>query len=127
MNTDLADLLLHTLHLAENECQGKVIVVTGAGRGIGLQIARAFGLLGGSVVIAELSESGQLVAEEICRAGGKAGFVQTDVADLASVRSLAEKTHQAFGPVDILAETTRIAAARCTALRELIEAIEAGC
>ncbi|RPJ50908.1 MAG: SDR family oxidoreductase, partial [Chloroflexi bacterium] len=102
MNTDLSDLIFNVLHLTPNECAEKVIVVTGAGRGIGLQTARAFALLGGSVVIAEISEEGRQAEEAIRRAGGKALYIQTDVADSGSVRRLAGATRQAFGPADIV-------------------------
>ena len=89
MSTVLEDLLFNTLKLQPAECSGKVVVVTGAGRGIGEQVARAFAWLGAEVVIAELSTQGQRVADTICQAGGKALFVQTDVSDSASVDRLA--------------------------------------
>ncbi len=94
MNTNLPDILSNSLHLKPDECAGKVVVVTGAGRGIGLQAARAFALLGGSVVIAELSEEGRQAEAAICREGGKALYVQTDVADQAAVARLLEITHE---------------------------------
>ena len=59
----------------------KVIIVTGAGQGIGEGYARALSAEGARVVIAELNEEqGQRVAKEI----GDALFVRTDVADPAS-------------------------------------------
>jgi NAD(P)-dependent dehydrogenase (short-subunit alcohol dehydrogenase family) len=78
-----------------------VIVVTGAGRGIDLQVARAFAFLGGKVVIAELNEPGKQVEEEIWAEGGKAIYIQTDVSDSVSVTHLAQEAHKQFGPVDI--------------------------
>ena len=102
MSTVLEDLLFNSLKLQPAECSGKVVVVTGAGRGIGEQVARAFAWLGAEVVIAELSTQGQRVADTICQAGGKALFVQTDVSDSASVDRLAQTVHHALGPVSIL-------------------------
>jgi len=102
MSTVLEDLLFNTLKLQPAECSGKVVVVTGAGRSIGEQVARAFAWLGAEVVIAELSTQGQRVADTICQAGGKALFVQTDVSDSASVNRLAQTVHHALGPVSIL-------------------------
>jgi NAD(P)-dependent dehydrogenase (short-subunit alcohol dehydrogenase family) len=101
MEIDLKQML-HNLGLAKDEFQNNVIVVTGAGHGIGLQIARAFAMLGGKVVIAELSEEG-INAEECIRAeAGDAFYIHTDVSDASSVAHLAEKTHARFGPVDFL-------------------------
>ncbi len=72
MNSDLPGLL-NSLLLQPNECAGKVIVVTGAGRGIGKEIARAFAHLKGKVILAELSEEGRQVETDICQTGGE-GF-----------------------------------------------------
>jgi len=119
MSIDLKALLIHSLALTPGEFAGKVVVVTGAGRGIGQQAARAFALLGASVVVAELSPQGQAAAQEICAAGGKALFVQTDVSDSASVGRLAEATHQAFGPADIVVNNAiRIAVAPAAGMPE---------
>ncbi len=101
MNSNLPDLL-KSLLLQPDECAGTVIVVTGAGRGIGQQIARAFAHLKGKVSIAELSEEGRQVETDICQAGGEALYVQTDVSDSTSVQRMLETTRRAFGPVDIL-------------------------
>ena len=65
MAIDLSLLLTHDLQLDPSACAGQVIVVTGAGRGIGFQTARAFALLGGKVVLAELSEAGRAAEEQI--------------------------------------------------------------
>jgi NAD(P)-dependent dehydrogenase (short-subunit alcohol dehydrogenase family) len=101
MNTNLPDLL-KSLLLRPDECAGKVIVVTGAGRGIGQQVARAFAHLKGKVILAELSEEGRQVEAEICQTGGEALYVQTDVSDSTSVQHMLETTRRVFGPVDIL-------------------------
>ena len=101
MNTDLPDLLLNSLQLTPQECAGKVVVVTGAGRGIGEQVARAFAWLNASVVIAEISSQGQVVADDIYRLRGRAIFVQTDFSDSASVQHLVDTVRKNFGPVDI--------------------------
>ncbi len=65
MTIDLSSLLTKDLQLDASACAGQVIVVTGAGRGIGLQTARAFALLGGKVVLAELSEAGREAEKQI--------------------------------------------------------------
>jgi NAD(P)-dependent dehydrogenase (short-subunit alcohol dehydrogenase family) len=102
MSIDLYSLLKDDLKLIPSICAGQVIVVTGAGRGIGLQTARAFALLGGKVILAELSEAGREVEKQIQADGGEAFFVQTDVSDSEAVNRLATMTHDHFGEVTVL-------------------------
>jgi NAD(P)-dependent dehydrogenase (short-subunit alcohol dehydrogenase family) len=90
------------LNLVQGAVEGQVVVVTGGGRGIGLEVVRAFARLGARVVIAELADSGQSAEDEVHRAGGQACFVRTDVSDAESVTALARQADQRFGPVDIL-------------------------
>jgi NAD(P)-dependent dehydrogenase (short-subunit alcohol dehydrogenase family) len=94
--------LLEQLNLEKGIFQNKVIVVTGAGRGIGLQTCQAFALLGGQVVMAEIDPEGKDAAEKIQSESGKAIYIQTDVSDVASVARLVKETHQQLGPVDII-------------------------
>jgi NAD(P)-dependent dehydrogenase (short-subunit alcohol dehydrogenase family) len=98
----LRSILLDQMKLSANAFRDKVIVITGGGRGIGRELARAFALLGGKVVIAELYESGKEVEVEVKQTGGEALFVKTDVANAADVRGLYEAVHAVYGPVDIL-------------------------
>ncbi len=99
----LSDILFSGIGLQLAECAGKVIVVSGSGGGIGLQIARAFAYLGGKVVIAEISEKTGRNAEAMIRSEkGEATFICTDVSGTLSVHNLVEKVHSIYGPVDIL-------------------------
>ena len=80
--------------------EGRSIIVTGAGQGIGEATARAFAAEGGLVTVAELDEAkGAAVAEAIVAEGGKAIFVTTDATDEASVRAMVEAAAKAHGPV----------------------------
>jgi NAD(P)-dependent dehydrogenase (short-subunit alcohol dehydrogenase family) len=82
---------------------GKVVIVTGAGRGIGRGIARVLAEAGAAVTIAELRrEWGEAAVDEIASAGGRARFAQTDVTDDASARASVDGTVAAFGRLDIL-------------------------
>lgn len=80
---------------------GKVVIVTGASRGIGAAIAKEYGKHDMKVVCAARScESGQAVADEIVAAGGEAIFIQTDCSDANAIKILIDKTIQHYGKLD---------------------------
>lgn len=82
---------------------GKIAIVTGAGRGIGREYARALSDAGAQVVVAELDEvNGQETADIIAKEGGQAVFVRTDVSNDASTQAAAQAALDTFGGVDIL-------------------------
>jgi 3-oxoacyl-[acyl-carrier protein] reductase len=83
---------------------GKVAVVTGASKGIGAGIAKAFAAEGASVVVnySSSKEGADKVVAEIVAKGGKAVAVQGSVAKEADVVRLFEETKKAFGGVDVL-------------------------
>ncbi|VVB81441.1 L-rhamnose 1-dehydrogenase (NADP(+)) [uncultured archaeon] len=88
--------------------KNKVVVVTGAGSGIGRAIALAFAKEGASVVIASHHSDGKKVEQEIVKAGGKALFVQADVSGSASVRSMVDGVIKKFKRVDFLVNNAGI-------------------
>jgi 3-oxoacyl-[acyl-carrier protein] reductase len=83
--------------------QGKVAIITGAGRGIGKGIAEAYAKAGAAIACAARSE-GEIreTAAAIVAAGGRAIAIPADVSDFESVQRLVEATVEAFGGVDIL-------------------------
>ena len=82
---------------------GRVALITGAGRGIGKALALGFGREGYRVVVASTTaERNEAVADLIREAGGKALAVTLDVADEASVKQAVAKTLDDFGRVDVL-------------------------
>lgn len=83
--------------------KNKVVVVTGGAKGIGRASALAFAREGGSVAVADLDEkAGKEVVDAITQTGGKAIFVQGDIADEAYVKRLVGETAKAFGGIDVL-------------------------
>src|SRR6202162_6445637 len=87
----------------EKTLEGKIVVVTGASRGIGLAIARKLGGLGAKLSLCARS-AGKLqnVANELKSAGVDVVMVAADVTSPDDIRSLVEETRQAFGAIDIL-------------------------
>ena len=80
------------------EFEGKTALVTGAGSGIGAEIARRLGAAGAKVVVADLNEAAAgEVAAEIEKAGGTAAAVQQDVSDPESVKRSVDFAVERFG------------------------------
>jgi 7-alpha-hydroxysteroid dehydrogenase len=83
--------------------EGKVAIITGAGRGIGAASARALAECGADVVIASRTASDlDVVKEHVVSTGRRAAAVAVDLNDLAAVRSLAEVAREEFGRIDIV-------------------------
>jgi len=82
---------------------GRVALVTGAGRGIGAEIARALAAAGCAVAVSARSESEiSSVAQGIVEVGGQAGAYPCDVTEEGQVERLVGAVTDAFGPIDIL-------------------------
>ena len=88
---------------------GKTVIITGAGKGIGKTAALRFAELGASVAICSRTQSEiEAAAREIEGAGGKALALVTDVADEGQVRAFVERTAEAFGGVDVLVNNAAV-------------------
>src|SRR5262245_38120257 len=71
--------------------QDKVIIVTGAGRGLGSAYAQRLADEGARIVIAEIDRAaGTNTAEELRRAGGESMFIETDVSSEQATKRMAE-------------------------------------
>ena len=88
----------------EKPLDGKVAVVTGAGRNIGRAIALALAADGAAVMVNGRGDMGLIaaVAAEIEDLGGKAAAVLADVSDEAAVKRLVAETVGTFGRLDIV-------------------------
>ncbi len=83
--------------------RGKVVIVTGAGQGIGRACALAFASEGGQVTVADLDENaGRQTVRQITEAGGQAIFVMTDVSKSTDVQNMVSQTTAQFGGLDVL-------------------------
>lgn len=90
---------------------GKVAIVTGAGRGLGRSMACALAEAGAAVTVASrtAAELDTFVAE-VRAAEGRALACQTDITDEESVRRMVQSTLDTFGRVDILVNNSGIVA-----------------
>jgi NAD(P)-dependent dehydrogenase (short-subunit alcohol dehydrogenase family) len=94
-------------------CEGRVVIVTGAGRGIGRAHALAFAAAGAAVVVNDVGVAldgtgadgagpAQQVVDEIVAAGGRAVANTDDVADWAGAQRLVQTAVAEFGRLDVL-------------------------
>jgi len=97
---------------------GKVVIVTGASRGIGKSAALAFAKEGADVVVAARTESAgqhflpgtiQETAEQVRALGRRALPVRVDVSDEQSVEQMVHRTLETFGRIDVLVNNAAIA------------------
>jgi len=83
--------------------ENKVALVTGAGLGIGREIALTFAHEGASVVVTDINEElGNKVAVEIRHTGSKSIYLKADVSDYNQVQELVNASIREFGQIDIL-------------------------
>lgn len=87
----------------------KVVIITGAGSGIGKATAKLFASEGAKVIVSDISaEHAALTVEEIRKSGGEAIVAVADVANAKDADALVEQAVDAFGTLDILVNNAGI-------------------
>ena len=88
--------------MESTEFEGKVVMVTGASRGIGREIARRFAARGASIAV-HYHESKKIAEQTLAGLPGKSHvLLQADLSNTSAVKHLAETALQEMGKIDIL-------------------------
>jgi hypothetical protein len=91
------------------EFQNKVVIVTGAAKGIGKGIAKVFSEKGAKVAVVDWDAlEGEKTAQELRDQGGESVFIQCDVSNEDQVISMIDKVIEAFGRIDVLVNNAGI-------------------
>ncbi len=101
-----------------------MVVITGAGAGIGRGCALRFGAEGARVVVADINEAGALeTARLVTDAGGTAAACKTDVASEESVAALAAFVVRSYGCVNVLLNNAAIQVNKTVEHTTLVRAV----
>lgn len=91
------------------EVTNKIVIITGAGSGIGKATAIHFAKYGATVVVSDINlESAQKVVDEIATNKGKALAVKANVAKFEDVENLINTTVEKFGSLDVIVNNAGI-------------------
>ena len=91
------------------EVKNKIVIVTGAGSGIGKATAIHFAKHGATVVVSDRkSESANKVVELIVKEGGTALQIEADVTNFEAVENLVAQTVKEFGRLDVIVNNAGI-------------------
>jgi NAD(P)-dependent dehydrogenase (short-subunit alcohol dehydrogenase family) len=99
-------------------CEGRVVVVTGAGRGIGREYALMLAEQGAKVIVNDLGAArdgsgsdaspAQQVVDEIRAMGGEAAVNGADVSDFAAAKEMIDQAVETFGGLDVIVNNAGI-------------------
>lgn len=91
-----------------NRFENKVVIITGAGSGIGKATALRVAREGGTVVVANRSDAGASTVEEIKAFGGEGIFVRSDVSVEDDCKNVVEQAMATYGKIDCLYNNSAI-------------------
>ncbi|MCA3864142.1 MAG: SDR family NAD(P)-dependent oxidoreductase, partial [Burkholderia sp.] len=90
-------------------CNGRTVIITGAGGGLGREYALAFAAEGASVVVNDIRhDAAQAVCDEIARRGGRALANSDDITQTDTAQRIVDAAREAFGDVHVLVNNAGI-------------------
>ncbi|KAI0483286.1 short chain dehydrogenase [Xylariaceae sp. FL0804] len=109
-STSKHDQIPGPLGLASASLDGKVALVTGAGRGIGREMALELGRRGAKVIVnyANSSSSAEEVVAAIKKGGSDAVAIKANVSDVAQIVRLFDEASKAFGKLDVVCSNSGV-------------------
>lgn len=90
-------------------CKGRVVIITGAGGGLGAAHARVFAAEGANVIVNDINrEAAQKVVDEIVAAGGKAVVNTSDITNYADSENAVKQAVETFGDLHVVVNNAGI-------------------
>jgi NAD(P)-dependent dehydrogenase (short-subunit alcohol dehydrogenase family) len=106
---------------ASGPLAGKVVLITGAAQGLGKAAARAFGVRGAMLAMADLNEALlNETADELRGAGAECVAIAADIAASGAPQAIVRRTVETFGRIDILVNNAAVSSVE--ALLDVTEA-----
>ena len=89
--------------------QGKSAVITGAGSGLGREAAKGMAMCGAKVALVDINpDAAHGLADELSAAGAEVVVIEADIVRQADVETVAARTEDAFGSIDVLINSAGI-------------------
>ena len=89
--------------------EGRVVLITGGGQGIGREVARQFAAAGAVAVVSDVNlDTAQSVVAEIAARGGRAMAIKADVTDAVAVQAMVDAVVAEYGRIDVLINNAAI-------------------
>ena len=104
---------------------GKTVLVTGAGWGIGAAIALRYAAYGAKVVVSDTSrKGGKDIVDRIKSQKGAATYIRTDVSNVAACEKLIKSTIETYGSIDIACNNSSVFGELMRLTKEEMEAFD---